>query len=300
MMQGILFDMQRFCVHDGPGIRTTIFFKGCNLRCFWCHNPESLQPNPEVQYLSMKCIGCGKCAACCPQGCHGMLEGLHGFERAACQSCFACAAVCPAEALSVVGKAWTVQQVLDIALRDAPFYRNSGGGITCSGGEPMLQHAFLRELLSQAKVHGLHTAVDTAGNVPFSWFEEVLPYTDLFLYDLKCMDEDGHARATGAGNRLILENIRRLSEAGAEIWVRIPVIPGVNDTADNMVRAAQFLRPLKGVRLVELLTFHRLGGGKYESIGRGFTAMDLKPLSKEEMQGLSRPFGDIGIPVKVS
>ncbi len=300
MMQGILFDMQRFCVHDGPGIRTTIFFKGCNLRCFWCHNPESLQPNPEVQYLPMKCIGCGKCAACCPQGCHGMQEGLHGFDRAACQSCFACAAVCPAEALSVVGKAWTVQQVLDIVLRDAPFYRNSGGGITCSGGEPMLQHAFLRELLFQAKAHGLHTAVDTAGNVPFSWFEEVLPYTDLFLYDLKCIDEDGHVRATGAGNRLILENIRQLSNAGAALWVRIPVIPGVNDTADNMDRAAQLLQPLKGVRLVELLTFHRLGGGKYESIGRSFAAMDLQPLSKEEMQGLSRPFGDIGIPVKVS
>ncbi len=300
MMQGILFDIQRFCVHDGPGIRTTIFFKGCNLRCFWCHNPESIQPNPEVQYLPMKCIGCGKCAACCPHGCHSMREGLHGFDRAACRSCFACAAVCPAEALSVVGKAWTVQQVLDTALRDAPFYRNSGGGITCSGGEPMLQHAFLRELLSRAKAHGLHTAVDTAGNVPFSWFEEVLPYTDLFLYDLKCMDEGAHALATGAGNRLILENIRQLSQVGAAIWVRIPVIPGVNDTEDNMIRAAQFLRPLKGVWLVELLTFHRLGGGKYESIGRSFAAMDLKPLSKEEMQGLSRPFGDIGIPVKVS
>ncbi len=300
MMQGILFDIQRFCVHDGPGIRTTIFFKGCNLRCFWCHNPESIQPNPEVQYLPMKCIGCGKCTACCPHGCHSMRDGLHSFDRAACRTCFACAAVCPAEALSVVGKAWTVQQVLDTALRDAPFYRNSGGGVTCSGGEPMLQHAFLRELLSQAKAHGLHTAVDTAGNVPFSWFEEVLPYTDLFLYDLKCMDEGAHALATGAGNRLILENILQLSQAGAAIWVRIPVIPGVNDTEDNMARAAQFLRPLKGVRLVELLTFHRLGGGKYESIGRSFEAMDLKPLSKEEMQGLSRPFGDIGIPVKVS
>lgn len=300
MAEGNIFDIQRFCVHDGPGIRTTVFFKGCNLRCFWCHNPESLHAGTEVQYLAMKCIACGACAACCPNGCHRMVDGMHGYDRSACVACGACTAACPAEALSAIGKLYTVQDVLDIALRDKPFYQNSGGGITCSGGEPMLQHGFLRELLSAAKANGLHTAVDTAGNVPFAWFEEVLPHTDLFLYDLKCMDSERHTAVTGVGNGLILENIQKLSQAGASIWVRIPVIPTVNDMMENMEGAAGFLQPLKGVQKVELLTYHRLGGGKYESMGKSYAATDLVPRSKEQMQGLAKPFLDRGIPVKVS
>lgn len=299
-MQGKIFDIQRFSVHDGPGIRTTIFFKGCNLRCFWCHNPESLSTGQEVQYLAMKCIGCGKCVACCPQACHSMPDGLHCYNRTACTSCGECVAVCPAEALSYVGKPYTVQEILEIALRDKPFYQNSGGGVTCSGGEPMLQHGFLRELLAASRGEGLHTAVDTAGNVPFGWFEELLPFTDLFLYDVKCMDETRHMEATGVSNRLILENIVKLSGAGASIWVRIPVIPTVNDSLENMRQCADFLRPLAGIQKVELLTFHRLGGGKYESVGRTYGARELVPATKEKMQALSQPFINENITVKVS
>lgn len=299
-MQGILFDIQRFCVHDGPGIRTTVFFKGCNLKCFWCHNPESMNPRPEVQYLAIKCIGCGKCVAACPQGCHSMTEGMHCYDRAACVSCGMCVDACPAEALSMMGRAYTMEEALGIALRDKPFYDNSGGGITCSGGEPMLQHGFLWELLQASKRYGLHTAVDTAGNVLFPWFEEILPHTDLFLYDLKCMDDGRHKAATGAGNGLILDNLVKLSEAGAAIWVRIPVIPTVNDSLENMEQTAAYVEPLKGVQKVELLTYHRLGGGKYESLGRTYSAAELKPLSKKDMQGLAKPFQDRNIPVKVS
>lgn len=299
-MQGTLFDIQRFCVHDGPGIRTTIFFKGCNLKCFWCHNPESLNPKLEVQYLASKCIGCGKCIICCSNGCHIMDNGMHSYDRTYCLSCGECAAGCPAEALSSVGKDYTVEDVLNIAIRDKKFYDNSSGGITCSGGEPMLQHDFLKELLVAANAVGLNTAIDTAGNVPFEWFEEILPFTDLFLYDLKCMDNTQHTKAVGVGNRHILENIVKLSEAGATIWVRIPVIPSVNDSMENMERTANFLSPLKGVQKVELLTFHRLGGGKYETMGRDYTATDLLPLSKEEMQRISKPFQDKKFTVKVS
>lgn len=299
-MQGTLFDIQRFSVHDGPGIRTTVFFKGCNLRCFWCHNPESISLNQEIQLLETKCIGCGRCFAACPHGCHKTAEGRRLYDRADCAACGACAAACPAEALSAVGRDYAAAEVLEIVERDKPFYVNSGGGMTCSGGEPMLQTGFLEELLRGAKALGIHTAVDTAGNVPFRLFEHVLPHTDLFLYDIKCADAAAHAAATGADNRLILDNVRRLSEAGAALWVRIPVIPGVNGTLDNMARTAGILRGLDGVQLVELLTFHRLGGGKYESLGKTYAALDLAPLTKEEMQALSKPFTDNNIDVKVS
>ncbi|MDO8685145.1 MAG: glycyl-radical enzyme activating protein [Clostridiales bacterium] len=299
-MQATLFDIQRFSIHDGPGIRTTVFFKGCNLHCFWCHNPESISTKPEVQFLPVKCIGCSKCSLACRRACHSMRDGQRFYDREACVTCGDCVDACPSEALTLMGKNYTVKDVLEIVSRDKPFYKNSSGGMTCSGGEPMLQKDFLLELLIGAKAMDLHTAVDTAGHVPFHYFSEVLPYTDLFLYDLKCMDNDRHTAATGVGNRLILDNIRKLSEAGVEIWVRIPVIQGINDTLENMCRTAEFLQPLSGIKKVELLTFHRLGGGKYESMGKTYTAMELLPATKEEMQALSQPFKDMNITVNIS
>lgn len=299
-MQATLFDIQRFSVHDGPGIRTTVFFKGCNLHCFWCHNPESISPRQEVQFLPVKCIGCGKCLSVCRRACHTMNDGQRAYDRTACVTCGNCAAECPAEALTIMGKNYTVPEVLETVGRDKPFYKGSGGGMTCSGGEPMLQKDFLVELLSGAKAINLRTAVDTAGNVPFSSFSDVLSCTDLFLYDMKCMDDARHAEATGVGNRLILDNIVKLSQAGAKIWVRIPVIPTVNNSLENMQQAAEFLKALDGVEKVELLTFHRLGGAKYESIGKEYSAMDLQPATKEEMQALSQPFIDHKIPIKIS
>jgi glycyl-radical enzyme activating protein len=307
-MTGTVFDIQRFSVHDGPGIRTTVFFKGCNLRCFWCHNPESVGMKSEVQFIGSKCIGCGKCAAACPKGCHmvaplrcdAMADGRRLYDRKACVACGACAAACPSGALDLVGKRYAVEDVLEIVSRDAPFYKNSGGGMTCSGGEPMLQIDFLEALLRGAGAMGIHTAVDTAGNVPFSSFERIIPHTNLFLYDIKCMDRAVHADATGTGNALILENIEKLSRAGAEIWVRVPVIPGVNDNMGNMERTADLLRGLSGVKLAELLTFHRLGGGKYESLGKAYEARNLEPAAKEKMRALAVPFTDNGVQVKIS
>ena len=206
-MKGNIFDIQRFSIHDGPGIRTTVFFKGCNLSCFWCHNPESIDIKSELQFQASKCIACGICEGVCTEGCHQMIEGFHAFDRTKCIVCGKCALACPPQALSMAGKDYTPEDILDIVLRDMLYYKNSGGGITCSGGEPMMQHEFLRELLGLAKDNGLHTAVDTAGNVPFEWFEQMLWVTDLFLYDLKSMDTSKHQEATGVGNERIIENL---------------------------------------------------------------------------------------------
>lgn len=296
-MQATIFDIQRFSVHDGPGIRTTVFFKGCNLHCFWCHNPESIRSEKEVQFHSVKCIGCGKCFAVCPNQCHVMRDGERVFEREKCSACGKCTDLCYAEALTMAGKDYTPREVLDIVMMDKPFYKENGG-MTCSGGEPMLQKDFLLELLRMAKEQGIHTAVDTAGNVPFSWYEQILPYTDLFLFDLKCMDDATHVKAVGVHNQLLKENIRRLSDAGAHIWVRIPVIPGINANMENMRETAELVRNLDGVELVELLAFHKLGGGKYESLGLDYQAKDIIPPAKEQLQEFCRPFKDVGKNVK--
>ena len=296
-MEATIFDIQRFSVHDGPGIRTTVFFKGCNLHCFWCHNPESIRSQREVEFLPIKCIGCGKCFTVCPNQCHVLKDGEHIFDQEKCTACGKCTDFCYAEALTMAGKTYSPQEVLDIVLMDKPFYKEEGG-MTCSGGEPMLQKDFLEELLRLAKENGLHTAVDTAGNVPFEWYEQVLPYTDLFLFDLKCMDDEGHVKAVGVHNQLIKENICRLSQAGAHIWVRIPTIPGVNATLENMRETAELVKDLEGVELVELLAFHKLGGGKYDSLGLEYAAKEITPPSKEEMNALCQPFRDVGKNVK--
>lgn len=296
-----IFDIQRFSVHDGPGIRTTVFFKGCNLRCFWCHNPESISPEPEIQYLPFKCIGCGRCLTVCLPGCHQIDEdGRHVFDRSECTLCHDCVENCPSEALSLVGRDYTVQEVLDVVLRDQPFYKESGGGMTCSGGEPMLQSDFLRHLLAEAKAAGLHTAVDTAGNVPFQRLTDVMPYTDLFLYDVKCMDPVRHRQVTGVGNERILDNLVRLDQAGAKIWVRIPIIPSVNDNLENILSTVDLLKGMKHLERVELLTYHRLGGGKYESLGKTYKALDIQPPTRETMKQLAQPFADAGLNVKIS
>jgi len=213
--------------------------------------------------------------------------------------CGACVEGCYAGALSFVGRAYTVDEALEVVMRDAPFYKNTGG-MTCSGGEPLLYHEFAAELLEKARRAGIHTAVDTAGNVPFDRLEAVMPYTGLFLYDIKTVDEAAHIKSTGAGTGLIHENLRKLSKAGAEIWVRVPVVPTVNNTTEDMEKIAMLVKPLEGVKLVELLSFHKLGGGKYEQLGMAYEAEALVPPTVWEMEELSRPFEANGQVVKIS
>lgn len=258
-MKATIFDIQRGSFVDGPGIRTTVFFKGCNLRCAWCHNPESQSPRPQMLFYRNKCTGCGKCKEKCP---HGMAQ---------CDLCGTCTLYCPSGAREICGRDYTVVELLAELCKDKDFYARSGGGVTFSGGECMLQLDFLKEILRQSKENGLHTAVDTAGHVPYASFLEVLPYTDLFLYDVKSMEEGRHKQYTGVGNGQILANLGRLLQGGARVWVRVPIIPGVNDEDEDIHSLNRFFAENGRPKKVELLPYHALGEHKYAAAGKEAT-----------------------------
>ena len=227
---GLLLDVKRFAVHDGPGIRTTLFLKGCPLKCIWCHNPEGISRVPELAYYAHKCIHCGECVTVCPRNAHQLREGKHVFLPENCIACGACEPRCLGEALRLFGKKISVGEAVETVLEDRLFYVESGGGVTLSGGEPLLQSAFCRDFLSEMKKEGIHTAVDTCGFVNWDAFQCVLPVTDMFLFDVKHTDSAAHRKLTGQGNELILENLRKLSEMKARIEVRMPLVPGCNDS----------------------------------------------------------------------
>ena len=252
----VIFDIVRNSYVDGPGIRTTVFFKGCNLKCAWCHNPESQSPSPQLLVYGSKCIGCGKCREKCPRG----------MEK--CTLCGTCALFCPGDARELCGERMDLQKIFQQILRDKPYYDASGGGVTFSGGECMLQIDSLEALLKLCKEAGIHTAVDTAGLVPFGYFERIIPYADLFLYDIKTIEEEKHRQYTGAENRQILENFKALLERNCSLWVRIPVIPGVNDTEAEMAQIKALWAKRPAPRKVELLPYHAMGSHKYEALGK--------------------------------
>jgi glycyl-radical enzyme activating protein len=279
---GTIYNIQRFSIHDGPGIRTTVFFKGCNLHCVWCHNPESISFQREVEFYPERCIGCGRCFQVCPKHAHFTDEaGVHRIDRELCDGCLACAESCFAEALVGVGKAVTADEVMKAILTDVPYYESSGGGVTFSGGECMAQVELLQELLTACKKNNIHTAVDTAGNVPWASFQKILDSTDLFLYDLKAADSALHAELTGSGNEQIVDNLKRLCEAGKRIFVRIPYIPGVNST--EIAAMARILEGL-AVEQVEVLPYHRLGEGKYASLGIPGSVRHIAIPTEQEIQ----------------
>jgi pyruvate formate lyase activating enzyme len=284
--EGFVFNIQRFSIHDGPGIRTTVFLKGCTLNCLWCHNPESINSAPQLQRFPQKCIACGRCMEVCPRQAHRRENGNMLFSRELCLGCGACAEVCWSGALVMAGRAMTASEVLDEVLRDGAFYQRTGGGVTFSGGEPLVQIDFLTELLSECRKHGLHTAVDTAGNVPWSHFKRTLPYTSLYLYDIKAHTEERHREATGCSNKTILENLDRLSKTGVPIWIRIPIVPGINDSDEEMADIFGFLSHFDHIERIEMLPFHRLGEGKYKSLGLDDHAKDIGTPSEEHMARL--------------
>ena len=271
-----VFDIQHFSIGDGPGIRTTVFFKGCNLRCAWCHNPESQNAKKQLLFHKNKCTGCGKCKEKCP----------HSLEE--CELCGRCAIYCPNDAREICGKEYTANEVMVEILNDKAFYENSGGGVTFSGGECMLQIDFLEEILKECKKNGIHTAVDTAGNVPYEYFERIIPYVDLILYDVKCFDNDRHKQYTGASNELILSNLGKLLKTGKAVWVRIPVIPSVNDTEEEMLKIKVFLSSHGAPEKVELLPYHAFGEHKYAAIGKEVQTFSVP--SEDEMSQLKMIF----------
>ena len=275
-MKATIFDIERNSYVDGPGIRTTVFFKGCNLRCAWCHNPESQAPKPEMLFYKNKCTGCGKCKEKCPN------------HLESCELCGKCTLYCLHDAREICGKEYTVDEVLKEILKDKTFYDNSGGGVTFSGGECMLQIDFLEEILKECKKNGIHTAVDTAGHVPFEYFERILRFTDLFLYDIKCFDSEKHRRHTGIGNGLVLENLKKLLATDATIWIRIPIIPTVNATAEEMQKIKDYICRCGKPERIELLPYHAMGEHKYAAIGKEMKMFSAP--SKEKMTELKKIF----------
>lgn len=284
MSDAVVFNIQHFSIHDGSGIRTTVFFKGCNLRCPWCHNPESWSLQPTMQRTDMRCIGCGECALVCPQA----QDRRNALFTQRCTNCGACAQVCYAEAIERVGKTMTTQEILDDIARDKSYYEASGGGVTISGGEPLLQPAALKELLTLLKSEGIHTAVESALCVKSSVLEPLMPLIDLFLCDIKCMDEDRHKEVIGRSNRHILENLRFISAAGKPMTLRTPVIPGFNDTGEDIAAIAKFIASLPGEHALELLPFRDLCTVKYTALHKDFGAAGLKTPTDEHMQHLAR------------
>ncbi len=290
MSDARIFNIQRFSLHDGPGARTVVFFKGCNLRCAWCHNPESLSATGQILFYPERCIGCGACFRTC--GCHVMNGDVHTIDRAHCTGCGRCADVCYAEALALAGDTMDTSSIMDTILRERPYYGNDGGA-TFSGGECMCQPNALCDLLTRCRDEGIHTAVDTAGHVPYEQFERVLPLADLFLYDVKFADPALHERYCGTDNVRILDNLRRIATAGARIWLRIPVIGGVNaPDMPGIARIAAEVRPER----VELLPYHKLGVGKCEALGMDGTTY-AEP-TREEMQQYAALFAQHGLFVK--
>lgn len=264
-MEGYIFDIKHFAVHDGPGIRTTVFLKGCPLKCVWCHNPESISNKKQLGYIEHKCVNCGRCTLVCPNGAHYMDENnVHKFNREKCMLCGLCVDACYGKNLILYGKNATVDEIIDELLEDKDFYDSSNGGVTLSGGECLLQPSFCAELLERLKKEGIHTAVDTCGFVSKDALDKVMPHTDLFLYDMKAFDEDVHIKCTGQSNKIILENLRYLDQNNQKIEIRIPFVPQYND--NQMEKIGTFLATLKNIVGVRILPYHNFAGTKYKSL----------------------------------
>lgn len=301
-MPDIIFDIQRFSIHDGPGIRTTVFFKGCPLSCAWCQNPESISRDKEILFNSRRCIGCKKCREVCREGAIDF-EFAGRVRREKCNLCGKCVENCYANALRIAGREATVKGVLDEVKKDMPFYKNSGGGVTLSGGEPLLQSNFAAELLRACREAGINTCIETAGFAPWSSFEKVLKYTDFVLYDIKVMNAEKHQKFAGVKNEMILQNALRIAETSIPVDFRMPLVPGHNDDEENIRETSEFLRKIAGIKkeepCIHLLPYHRLGVNKYGQLGKRYALAELKPLSKEEVNGVCEMFKKYGVKTEV-
>jgi pyruvate formate lyase activating enzyme len=311
---GRIYDIQGFSLQDGPGIRTTVFLKGCPLRCPWCHSPESQQFYAQLCWVSVRCAGvekCGKCLDACAKRAlsRGRLvkhaatqediRHIH-IDRSVCDNCGDCAAVCYPKALYICGTNYTVEDLLKRVRKDTPFYEHSGGGVTFSGGEPLSQPEFVLQLLKRLREYGIHTALDTSGYARYEVLRRILPYTDLFLYDLKHMNSEQHKRVVGVSNELILENAEKISKAGAKMQIRIPVIPDFNDTEENIRETGLFCKSLgAAVTVLQVLPYHNLGVMKYERIDDRKVVLEAVPPSEEKIRSIKELLENLDLPVTV-
>jgi pyruvate formate lyase activating enzyme len=299
--RGVVFNIQRFSIHDGPGIRTTVFLKGCPLRCGWCSNPESMSPSPEIITRDAKCIRCGRCAEACPEQAIAIAEDVRVIRWEECSYCLECAEACPSGAIEAAGSTMTVAEVLDTVERDAGFYRRSGGGMTVSGGEPLVQWRFTLKLLQEAKRRGLHTALDTTGHADWEILDEVLDFTDLVLYDVKHAKTARHREATGVSNERILDNLRKtVAKRETRVWVRHPVIPRFSDSEEELEELCRLVLTLEPpVEKISLLPWHKFGEPKYAATGRVYPWKGIPAIGDERIEELKQLVASHGIEVDV-
>jgi len=299
--KAVITNIQGYSIHDGPGIRTTVFFKGCPLRCEWCANPEGLSAKAQTGFLQSLCKGCGKCGPACPEGAIVMGEGVYRIDREKCTDCGLCVMACFYGALVTYGAELTVREVYGKARRDKMFYDSSGGGVTASGGEPLMYADFVSELFGLLKAEGIGTCVETCGYVPWGSVEDVLSVTDLFLYDLKLASDAAHKRFTGVSNALILENARRLAEAGAGLLFRNPLVPGVNDNEESVSGIAAFLKEILGAEArLELMPYHRMGQSKYAALKLDYATETTPVMKAEDVDRICEEYRKRGVACTVS
>lgn len=281
-INGMILNIKRFEIHDGPGMRTTLFLKGCPLKCKWCHNPESRGREAELAFYRHKCVNCGACVAACPSGAHTVADGVHCFDAAKCSACGKCVAVCPKEALVLFGRRVSPLEILPELLEDKVFFDGSGGGVTISGGEPLMQPSFTAELFRMLRENGVHTALDTCLCAPREALDTVLLHTDLLLIDIKAITPAVHKSCTGVSNEIILDNLRYVDSIGKPYEIRIPYIPGEN--GGEIEKIAAFINTLKHADRVKLLAYHDLARTKYAALGIEYEMGDVKPPSSEEYE----------------
>jgi pyruvate formate lyase activating enzyme len=299
MDKGIIFDIKRYAIHDGPGVRTTVFFKGCSLRCPWCHNPEGIAPEPELMVSENRCPkDCFLCIPECPESALTKDDGRIVVDTSKCNLCGHCLETCTYQALDIVGREVTVAELLTEVDRDRIFFDESGGGVTVSGGEPLEQLLFLSEFLKGLSAHGFHVTLDTSGCVPFEDLLKISRYVDLFLYDLKMMNSSKHEDVIGVPNELILDNLKKLSGEGMALEIRIPLIAGINDDEDNIREAIEFLLSLKTKPTVSLLPYHRGGCEKFNRLQKEYQLKSFQPPTERQMAKIVRWFSDQGLSVK--
>ena len=294
---GSTFDIKRYAIHDGPGIRTTVFLKGCRLSCKWCHNPESQRERPEILYYVDRCTLCGACVSACEHGAIGVMGDRLTLDQSLCVGCGACVRVCPNGARELAGREMSVEQVVSEVVKDTLFYEESGGGVTLSGGEPLMQAEFTRDIAVRCHELDIHTALDTSGYAPEKELMKVAGTIDRFLYDIKVVDDAIHRAYTGVSNRGILRNLRMLDEMRKRIWIRFPLVPGVNDDEQSLSDLIDLIGSLRAVEAVQVLPYHRAGEGKYRRLGREYAFLGTEEPSGEDAAAYLAK--ETGLPVRI-